>query len=64
MLQWKQKLKKMKVDATLKYLVEGDPRQYVVKCGCGCGGVLKCGWPTAQRLEVRSIVISDFAIRN
>ena len=56
MLDWKQKFNSQNIDATLKYLIESDPKKYVVKCGCGCGGVLKCGWPTAEQLEVKNSV--------
>ncbi len=52
MIRWKEKWKTFGIDATLKYLVEGDPRTFVAKCADGCGGVLQCGWPTAARLEV------------
>ena len=52
MIEWKKNFKDFQIEANLKYLVEGDPKQYVVKCTDGCGGVLKCGWPTAKKLEV------------
>ncbi len=52
MLEWKKNFRDFDIDANLKYLVEGEPKQYVVKCTDGCGGVLKCGWPTAKQLEV------------
>ncbi len=56
MRRWKQQKETSGVDTvTLKYLLEGDPRAYVVQCSDGCGGVYQCGWPTARELEVREL---------
>ena len=49
---WRQQHSRGGLEASVKYLIEGRPEDYVVKCLDGCGGVVKCRYPTVQQLEV------------
>ena len=52
MIEWRDKFRVLGSDVSLKYVVEGDASQYVVKCRDGCGSILKCGWPNVKQIEV------------
>ena len=52
MTDWKQGFTARGVEACIKYLVEGQLEDYVVACADGCGGVLRCGYPTVEECKV------------
>ena len=56
MLAWRDRFRERGVCASLKYLIEGDPALYVVRCNDGCGGVAKCGYPTVKQIQVEKIL--------
>jgi hypothetical protein len=56
MKRWRLQFLQEGTEGSLKYLVEGDPDQYVVKCVCGCRGVGKCGNPNPEVVQVRACV--------
>ncbi|XP_021363949.1 uncharacterized protein LOC110457159 isoform X2 [Mizuhopecten yessoensis] len=39
------------VACIVHYLVEGNPENYVVRCGDGCQGVGRCGYPSLQQVK-------------
>ncbi|KAL8562747.1 hypothetical protein ACOMHN_022622 [Nucella lapillus] len=39
------------VQATLQYIVEGKPENFVVRCADGCQGIGRCGNPTLQQVQ-------------
>lgn len=39
------------VACVVHYLVEGNPENYVVRCGDGCQGVGRCGYPSLQQVK-------------
>ncbi|CAH1783419.1 unnamed protein product, partial [Owenia fusiformis] len=52
MISWKMKFFEKGINASLKYVVEGDPKAYVVRCSDGCGSLIKCGYPTVEQVEM------------
>ncbi|XP_013403533.1 uncharacterized protein LOC106168870 [Lingula anatina] len=51
MVKWKAAFTSQGVPAVLKYILESRPEQFVVQCADGCGGVGKCGYPSALQLN-------------
>ncbi|XP_041370310.1 uncharacterized protein LOC121384131 [Gigantopelta aegis] len=52
MIHWKERFTKCKMEATIKYVVEGDPERYVVQCADACQGVGKCGNPSLDQVKL------------
>ena len=46
----------LSTDVSLKYVIEGEPADYQVRCADGCSGIGKCGNPTVAQVQVREPV--------
>ena len=52
MTDWKDNYKARGISATLTYLIEGTPEEYVTQCRDNCQGVGRCGHPSVTQVKV------------
>ncbi|XP_046551414.1 LOW QUALITY PROTEIN: uncharacterized protein LOC124261131 [Haliotis rubra] len=53
MVEWKEDFRQKDISARLSYIIEGDPGDYVVKCGGDvCQGSARCGEPTLAQVQL------------
>ena len=51
MTNWKDDYKSRGISATLTYLIEGTPEEYVTQCRNNCQGVGRCGHPSVTQVK-------------